>query len=192
MPQSFPEYDRTQLQNSRLPRIKRVKIVQLWTEQAFFTHPFYQRLVDELISHVEVFFPGLTCTRYENPPVELNFQYLKVNKLIKTRVRLDTKRQQFNTENLFNVIMRNQLTPKSDECLFILTDSDLYPQDNWTFVFGVTRPNLRTLVQSIARHDAKFPEVSAFRALQTFAKRPSPKNRIVQEHEGGHLDLMET
>ena len=61
--------------------------------------------------------------------------------------------------------MRNQLTPKSDECLFILTDSDLYPQDNWTFVFGVTRPNLRTLVQSIARHDAKFPEVSAFRAL---------------------------
>ena len=88
--------------------------------------------------------------------------------------------------------MRNQLTPKSDECLFILTDSDLYPQDNWTFVFGVTRPNLRTLVQSIARHDDKFPDVSPFRALQTFVKRTSDSNRIVQEHEGGHLDLMET
>ena len=93
-----------------------------------------------------MFFPGLECSRYAKPPVELNFQYLKVNKLIKTRVRLDTKRQQFNTEHLFNVIMRNQLTPKADECLFILTDSDLYPNENWTFVFGVTRPNLRTLV----------------------------------------------
>lgn len=102
--------------------------------------------MDELCRFIEVFFPGLECSRYEKPPVELNFQYLKINKLIKTRVRLDTKRQQFNTENLFNVIMRNQLTPKSDECLFILTDSDLYPQENWTFVFGVTRPNLRTLV----------------------------------------------
>ena len=110
-----------------------------------------------------MFFPGLTCSKYERPPVELNFHYLKTNKLIKTRVRPDTGRQQFNTENLFNVIMRHKLAPKSDECLFILTDCDLYPKDNWTFVFGVTRPNLRTLVQSIARHDAKFPEVSKFR-----------------------------
>ena len=109
-------------------------------------------------------------------------------------MRLDTKRQQFNTENLFNVIMRNQLTPKSDECLFILTDSDLYPQDNWTFVFGVTRPNLRTLVQSIARHDAKFPEVSAFRAAQAFfrkshtldERRPS-NNRMHEVAEGGNF-----
>jgi len=42
--------------------------------------------------------------------------------------------------------MKKKLAPKSDECLFILTDSDLYPNRDWTFVFGVTRPNLRTLV----------------------------------------------
>ena len=182
-----------------MPRIKHVKIVELWTEQAFFKHPFYQSLVDQLITHIEVFFPGLTCTRYQNPPVELNFTYLKVNKLIKTRVRLDTNRQQFSTENLFNVIMRNQLTPKSDECLFILTDSDLYPNENWTFVFGVTRPNLRTLVQSIARHDAQFPNISGFRTLQTFIKRSSTydkrrttKNQLGDEENEGGYYVMET
>jgi len=84
--------------------------------------------------------------------------------------------------------MRNQLTPKSDECLFILTDCDLYPQDNWTFVFGVTRPNLRTLVQSIARHDTKFPDISPFRKLNTIIKRASTLNEVkLQEvNEGGN------
>ena len=110
-----------------------------------------------------MFFPGVSAERYTDPPVELNFQYLKTNKLIKTRVRKDTGREQLNTENLFNVIMRNKLQPKSNECLFILTDSDLYPQENWTFVFGVTRPNLRTLIQSIARHDSKFPRIADYR-----------------------------
>ena len=34
VPQSYPVYERTQLQNhrSKMPRIKKVKIVQLWTE----------------------------------------------------------------------------------------------------------------------------------------------------------------
>lgn len=72
--------------------------------------------------------------------------------------------------------------------MFILTDCDLYPQDNWTFVFGVTRPNLRTLVQSIARHDAKFPEISSFRKLNTIIKRANTLNeRKLQEvNEGGN------
>lgn len=93
--------------------------------------------------------------------------------------------------------MRNQLTPKSDECLFILTDCDLYPQDNWTFVFGVTRPNLRTLVQSIARHDAKFPEVSSFRTVNTYIRRSNTldernKKKPAEVNEGGHLIGAET
>ena len=95
--------------------------------------------------------------------------------MIKTRVRGDTKRQQFNTENLFDVIIRHKLQPKQNECLFILTDSDLYPQDGWTFVFGVTRPHLRTLVQSIARHDPAFPKISNFRAHQVFLTRERPE-----------------
>ena len=103
-------------------------------------------------------------------------------------MRIDTKRQQFNTQDLFNVIMRNHLTPRSDECLFILTDSDLYPQDNWTFVFGVTRPNLRTLVQSIARHDTIFPQVSQFRAAQTFIRRSHTLDDAMmgEANEGGN------
>ena len=87
--------------------------------------------------------------------------------------------------------MRNQLTPKSDECLFILTDSDLYPQDNWTFVFGVTRPNLRTLVQSIARHDEAFPLVSQFRERIQMVKgirraATLDDRRITEAAEGGN------
>lgn len=76
--------------------------------------------------------------------------------------------------------MRNKLQPKSDECFFILTDSDLYPQDNWTFVFGVTRPNLRTLVQSIARHDPQFPQIAEYRSLKHFFLRTA-------EMEGGAI-----
>lgn len=53
--------------------------------------------------------------------------------------------------------------------MLILTDMDLYPQDGWTFVFGVTRVVLRTLIQSIARHDSCFPEVSACRLAETQA-----------------------
>ena len=96
--------------------------------------------------------------------------------MIETRVRSDTNRVQINTETLFNVIMQAHLTPKSDECLFILTDSDLYPHQNWTFVFGVTRPNLRTLVQSIARHDPVFPKISEFRLANKVSRKV--KNHI--------------
>ena len=32
VPQPFPEYERTQLNNRRMPRVKYIKIVQLWTE----------------------------------------------------------------------------------------------------------------------------------------------------------------
>lgn len=136
----------------------------MWTEPAYFTHPFYLGLVEQMQRYIEVFFPGITCELYKDPPLELNYTYLKENKMIKTRVRGDTKRQQFNTENLFDVIIRHKLQPRQNECLFILTDSDLYPQEGWTFVFGVTRPHLRTLVQSIARHDPAFPKISNFRA----------------------------
>ena len=80
-----------------------------------------------------------------------------------------------------------------------MTDSDLYPNENWTFVFGVTRPNLRTLVQSIARHDAQFPNISGFRTLQTFIKRSSTydkrrttKNQLGDEENEGGYYVMET
>ena len=88
--------------------------------------------------------------------------------------------------------MRNKLTPKSDECLFILTDSDLYPQDNWTFVFGVTRPNLRTLVQSIARHDSAFPHISQFRSINHIIKRSHTHDVVREEAEGGTRVTAET
>ena len=87
--------------------------------------------------------------------------------------------------------MRNKLQPKSDECFFILTDSDLYPQDNWTFVFGVTRPNLRTLVQSIARHDSEFPQVAEYRSANSaYATNSAMEGgtmiRDSKSHAGSH------
>ena len=110
VPQSFPEYYRNQIQaRSNHPKLKRILIVELWTDPAVEAHPFYKKLVDELIHYVQVFFPGVACERYTQPPVELNYQYLKVNGLVKTRVRADTGREQFRTEDLFNVIMRNKL-----------------------------------------------------------------------------------
>ena len=86
--------------------------------------------------------------------------------------------------------MKSRLQPKPDECLFILTDSDLYPQENWTFVFGVTRPNLRTLIQSIARHDQEFPGISEFRSTNIYIKNQGQSDSS-QEVEGGNL-IMET
>ena len=88
VPQSFPEYFAQQITARKShPKIKRILIVQLWTDPAFETHPFYNKLVTQLIDYVHVFFPGVYAERYTEPPVELNFQYLKTNKLIKTRVR---------------------------------------------------------------------------------------------------------
>lgn len=52
-------------------------------------------------------------------------------------------------------------------------------------MFGVTRPNLRTLVQSIARHDSLFPSISPFRAAQTFIRRSQTYN------ETRHHDVAE-
>ena len=59
-----------------------VKILELWTDPAFGTHPFYVSLVNQLINHIKVFFPGIQCEKFKNPPKELNFQYLKENRLI--------------------------------------------------------------------------------------------------------------
>lgn len=128
VPQSYPLYERTQIvAKMEHPRVQKVLLHQMWTEPAFFTHPFYTGLVKQMQRYIEIYFPGIVCELYDNPPLELDYAYLKENKMIKTRVRGDTKRQQFNTENLFDVIIRHKLQPKSNEALFILTDSDLYP-----------------------------------------------------------------
>jgi hypothetical protein len=47
---------------------------------------------------------------------------------------------------IFDTIIRQKYQPSSDECLFFLTDADLFPQTGWTFVFGVTRASLRTII----------------------------------------------
>lgn len=79
---------------------------------------------------------------------------------VKTRVRKDTKRKQFHAGNIFDTIIKKKYKPSTTEALFFLTDEDLYPQDGWTFVFGVTRASLRTIIQSMARHDSAFPKKS--------------------------------
>ena len=91
---------------------------------------------------------------------------MEVAKLVKSRVRVETNRKQFLTSDIFDTIIRNRLQPAGDEALFILTDTDLYPSEGWTFVFGVTRASLRTLIMSIARHDNAFPRVTFQRTIQ--------------------------
>ena len=65
-------------------------------------------------------------------------------------------------------------------------------------MFGVTRPTLRTLVQSIARHDMKFPEISGFRTIQTFIRRShtlddrKQRPSQIDVAEGGANYLVET
>ena len=102
IPQSYPDYLQKQIKaKSNHPRIKKVLLIQMWTDPSYCQHPFYQRLVQELKNHVQIFFPGVICEDYKNPPVELNLQYLQVNKLIRTRVRKDTGRMQICTKDLF-------------------------------------------------------------------------------------------
>ena len=80
--------------------------------------------------------------------------------MIKTRVRSDTGRKQYEASDIFDILLKKRYTPASDEALFILTDADLYPHEGWTNIFSLTRASLRTSVQSIARHDECFPLVS--------------------------------
>jgi len=71
---------------------------------------------------------------------------LEQNNVVRTRVRADTSRKQINTGDIFDFILKNRYQPNSNTALFILTDADLYPQEGWTYVFGVTRASLRTLI----------------------------------------------
>lgn len=116
-----------------------------------------------MVKHFEVFFPGVKCQIEETP------DHFQINSLmenaVRTRVREDTNRLQLCTSDLFDYIRENKMTPPCDTALFILTDVDLFTKPGWTFVFGVTRASLRTLIQSIARHDPLFPQVSQERQL---------------------------
>lgn len=51
----------------------------MWTEPAYEKHPFYIELIKKMKKYIEIFFPGIVCELYEDPPKELNFQYLKDN-----------------------------------------------------------------------------------------------------------------
>ena len=49
------------------------------------------------------------------------------SEIVQTRIRKDTKRKQFHAGNIFDTIIREKFQPASDECLFFLTDADLFP-----------------------------------------------------------------
>ena len=139
--------------------------MQLWTQESSSKLPFYKNLTKLLMDHIETFFPGVSCSLVLDKPANFNLEYLESNNLVRTRVRTETNRKQINTGDIFDFIIRNRYQPSSNTALFILTDADLYPQEGWTYVFGVTRASLRTLIQSIARHDPCFPEISKERLL---------------------------
>lgn len=69
VPQSFPLYERTQIvAKMEHPRVQKVLLLQMWTDQAFFRHPFYTGLVKQMQKQIETFLPGVVCELYNDPP----------------------------------------------------------------------------------------------------------------------------
>lgn len=74
-----------------------------------------------------MFFPGVQCYVDENPPMDLSIKFLTKNGLLRTRVRSDTGREQINTTDIFDYIIKKKYQPISNQGMFIITDVDLYP-----------------------------------------------------------------
>lgn len=80
-------------------------------------------------------------------------------------------------------LLEEQL-PEDAFCVLGVTNQDLYPQEDWSFVFGVARFSDRVGVYSLARYDPVFfrqprPDNWKTRALQRSCK--------VLAHETGHM-----
>jgi hypothetical protein len=79
------------------------------------------------MNHIQIFFPGVSCSLVKDAPPNFNLKYLESNSLVRTRVRVETNRKQINTADIFDFIIRNRYQPNSSTALFVLTDADLYP-----------------------------------------------------------------
>lgn len=109
----------------------------------------------------KIFFRGIQVVRIKNNSrsekfnIESNLAELSRQKIVTTRIRLDTKVKQYNAGNIFEYLQTN-LAMRSNECLLVLTNVDLYPKEGWTFVFGMTKQSWRICIQSYARHHPNF------------------------------------
>ena len=94
VPQTYKQFFTQQISRKKgHPKICLINILQLWTEKSYSSLPFYKQLTENLINHVQIFFPGVKCKLIENPPEDFNLEYLEKNNLVQSRIRPDTGRK---------------------------------------------------------------------------------------------------
>jgi predicted Zn-dependent protease len=100
-------------------------------------------------SVIKIFFRGMSVIRIRtqhngNTKGIQNLNGLKSLKeledegIVHTRIRADTQVKQFHAGQVFEYL-KNNLKLKTNQCLLVLTNADLYPKEGWTFVFGMTK-----------------------------------------------------
>lgn len=119
----------------------------------------------------------------------LSIMDITKNKSIKTRSQEDVSRRQYHAGDLLNYL--EKIRPKDAFCLVGFLISDIYPKEEWNFVFGLADSTKRVGVFSFARYHESFfqnkifpdekidnPDLVAFRACKVMC------------HELGHLFNM--
>jgi len=118
--------------------------------------------LDDLQEYMEAYFHPMPV-KVEEP--------LKVRTGKKMRSRDNMGRRQWNCKDLLTLLQRR--VPQDAHVVMGITMTDLYPSDDWNFVFGMARIKKRVGVFSFARYGDD-PKVSLKRAMKVIS------------HETGH------
>jgi predicted Zn-dependent protease len=116
--------------------------------------------VNKLKSYIAAFFPGVRVDVEPNIPEFATLSHMERVRSVQSRIPQDKKRKQFHAGNIVETIVRDSFKPAADECFFVLTDADIFPEKEWVYVFGVTFAQMSTVIASIARLDPRFPDRS--------------------------------
>lgn len=94
------------------------------------------------------------CECFFHPMKVRIAKQLESLKGIATRINPHTEKKQFNARDVLSVL--RQKLPPDAFCLLGVSVTDLYPKDEWNFVFGLASIRDRTGVFSFARYDERF------------------------------------
>ncbi len=109
---------------------------------------------------------------YQPMRVEMLHSMDESQLLVTTRVNRGTDKLQMNCTELLNEL--EHLVPADAYIVMAVTMTDLYPSEEWNFVFGMARLKNRVGVFSLARYGADDPQLALERAVKVVA------------HETGH------
>lgn len=85
---------------------------------------------------------------------------LESMKGVAKRINPYTEKLQYNARDILQ-ILKNKL-PADAFCMIGVSMTDLYPRDEWNFVFGLASIRDRTGVFSFARYDERFFEMNKY------------------------------